>query len=401
LRLLVKPAAASDESALVADLRSALTRAADGFWSDECWVWRDRLDEPERKVYEKAWSSATKREARPGFELRELDRHLSKQTWYGAPLAPPWKLLPQTAPIISFFSFKGGVGRTTALAAFAIQMARANRSVCVIDLDLEAPGAGPLFATAGARSPYGLVDYLLERPLYEANSLSLEDYFYTCDDPAIIGDGAPITVVPAGNVDALYLEKLARLDYERLLAPDAAEAPPLASLLRQIKADRTPSYVLLDSRAGLHDIGGLALNGIAHLDVLFGLDSEQSWEGLGVVVDHLGRRRIERGREQQDCALVYAMAPPSTDQDRAKRHEEYIDRAHRLFEESFYDAGEDGRWPLPAIGDLAKPHHAFAIGFNGELQRARSLRDMAAPLMQGDYKGFSTWLLERLGRTDP
>jgi hypothetical protein len=399
LRILVKPAVGADASALEAELRAALQRAVEGFWGNECWVWHDQVDTAERLVYEKAWSHAHPIRT-SGVELRELDRHLSKETWFGAPLAPPWPLRPQMPPIISFFSFKGGVGRTTALASFAIQMARAGKSVCIIDLDLEAPGAGTLFTSSAAKSTYGLIDYLLERPLYEGRGLNLGDYFFTCDDPAIIGDGAPITVVPAGDVDALYLEKLARVDYERMLRPEAP-TPPLLDLIRQIRSERAPAYVLIDSRAGLHDIGGLALNGIAHLDVLFGFDSEQSWEGLGIVVDHLGRRRIETGKAQQDCALVYAMAPPSTDPERKNRVEQYIDRAHQLFTERFYDAEASGEWPVPAIEDTSQPHHCFAIGFGSELQRARALRDMVTPLLQGDYSAFATWLLERLGRTGP
>jgi CobQ/CobB/MinD/ParA family nucleotide binding protein len=399
LRLLVRPAPGVDAKALEANLRAALYRATEGFWGNECWIWRDSIDTAERLVYEKAWNqSIVVQGAR--VNLRELDRHLSKQTWFGAPLDPPWQLRPQMPPIISFFSFKGGVGRTTALTAFAIQMARAGKSVCVIDLDLEAPGAGSLFASSAVRPPYGLVDYLLERPLYEGQHLSPSDYFFICDDPDIIGEGAPITVVPAGNIDALYLEKLARLDYARMLRPDAP-TPPLLDLLRQLRSERSPAYVLIDSRAGLHDIGGLALNGIAHLDVLFGLDSQQSWDGLGIVIDHLGRRRIEQGRVQQDCALIYAMAPSVTDPTRKIRVEQYIDRSHQIFTERFYDASPNEEWPVPAIDDKSQPHHAFAIGFDSELQRARALKDMVTPLTQGDYKAFSNWLLERLGRTSP
>lgn len=399
LRLLVSPAAGVDASALETELRAAMARAAGGFWADECWLWQGSRDRAAQLVYERAWS-----QARPvpgtGIELRELDRHLSKQTWFGAPLDPPWPLGEQLPPVVSFFSFKGGVGRTTALASFAIQMARAGRSVCVIDLDLEAPGAGTLFASPGVSATYGLIDYLLERPLCTGRDLDLSDYFYICDDPAIIGDGAPITVVPAGHIDTLYLEKLARVDYERLLRSEAA-APPLLDLLRQLRGERSPAYVLIDSRAGLHDIGGLALNGMAHLDVLFGLDSEQSWEGLGLVVDHLGRRRIEQGRIQQDCALVYAMAAPVTDGGRKERVEQYVDRAYKLFSERFYDAPANGEWPVPPVTERSQPHHAFPIGFDSELQRARALKDMVVPLTQGDYKAFSTWLLELLGRTNP
>ena len=38
----------------------------------------------------------------------------------------------------------GGVGRSTALAAFAIQRARLGERVAVVDLDLDAPGIGAL-----------------------------------------------------------------------------------------------------------------------------------------------------------------------------------------------------------------------------------------------------------------
>ena len=46
---------------------------------------------------------------------------------------------------ISFYSYKGGVGRSLALAYTAKYLADRNMRVCVLDIDLEAPGIGIKF----------------------------------------------------------------------------------------------------------------------------------------------------------------------------------------------------------------------------------------------------------------
>src|SRR5271168_2494145 len=42
--------------------------------------------------------------------------------------------------IITFYSFKGGVGRTMALVNVAAELVRRGRKVLVVDFDLQAPG---------------------------------------------------------------------------------------------------------------------------------------------------------------------------------------------------------------------------------------------------------------------
>ncbi len=41
---------------------------------------------------------------------------------------------------ITFYSYKGGVGRTLAMANIALYLSRFGLDVCLIDFDLEAPG---------------------------------------------------------------------------------------------------------------------------------------------------------------------------------------------------------------------------------------------------------------------
>ncbi len=54
--------------------------------------------------------------------------------------------------VVTFYSYKGGVGRTMALANVAALLAQDGRRVLVVDFDLEAPGVpsyGPLAAARG------------------------------------------------------------------------------------------------------------------------------------------------------------------------------------------------------------------------------------------------------------
>jgi len=41
---------------------------------------------------------------------------------------------------VTFYSFKGGVGRTLALANIGLELARTGRRVLLVDFDLESPG---------------------------------------------------------------------------------------------------------------------------------------------------------------------------------------------------------------------------------------------------------------------
>jgi MinD-like ATPase involved in chromosome partitioning or flagellar assembly len=48
--------------------------------------------------------------------------------------------------IITFYSFKGGVGRSMALANVAVLLANWGYKVLAVDFDLEAPGSENFFA---------------------------------------------------------------------------------------------------------------------------------------------------------------------------------------------------------------------------------------------------------------
>ena len=93
----------------------------------------------------------------------KLERQFSKSSWRPGSIQPPWALDdPNTPAIVSFYSFKGGVGRTTAVAAIALLLAQAGKRTLVFDLDLEAPGVGNLLLENITPPEDGIVDYLVE-----------------------------------------------------------------------------------------------------------------------------------------------------------------------------------------------------------------------------------------------
>lgn len=86
---------------------------------------------------------------------------------------------PKRPLVVTFYSFKGGVGRSTALGLVAGILATRNRRVVMVDFDLEAPGISVLFRSDTEnfnREQYGVVDYLYQRYLNpEQNLPSIEN----------------------------------------------------------------------------------------------------------------------------------------------------------------------------------------------------------------------------------
>lgn len=404
LRFLFENKDNKDRNQITKEISNVLQSIAGPFWSGQLWVWSKDSSKAEKAVYDAVWKEAVVKNA-DAPQIKILDRYFSKTSWFSPQLSEPWELTKRATPILSFFSFKGGVGRTTALASLAVQLARSGKKVAVIDLDLEAPGVHSIFPTAPELTPpWGVVDYLLERPLLKQSEIDLTDYYYLAGDSRIVDEGPPITILPAGNLDDHYLDKLARIDHNALNRPKSRsdnEISPLSELLKQVRKQRDIDYFLLDSRAGLHDLGGLALSDISHLDVILGLDNRQSWQGMRVVVRFLGRNRIKRNQKQLDCAFVFALAPEPGEK-REDAFQDFLAKSYDLFSEDYYveeDANPDKFRLLPGKDDSAQPHYPVLIGFDPMVQRHQQIADIADRLCSGDYRKFADEILERTGRT--
>lgn len=382
---------------------SELTASSAPYWKGEILV-GDNDVAAERELASRAWNEAVPDERLPD-RLRTLERHRNRGWWFDERPEPVWPLEAgsrRVAPVVTFYSFKGGVGRTTALAAFAIQRARAGEEVVVIDADLDAPGVGGLFLEGpeGPMPRWGLADYLLEA---RHGDVDLMDYLHAVRSERIAGSGA-ISVMPVGAVEDAYLGKLARLDLEPRRG--TASRDPFEALLRQVRETREPDWILIDSRAGLADPAGALLGGFAHLAVLFGTSSEASWAGLKIVLGRLGRERLNRGFPQADCMLVHGMVT-SEASERARRA--FGERARDEFEDVYY-AEEPGdpeirREEIWYTGDAESsdaPHVPAALHYEHRLaffDRLESVADFLASSQ--DHRELAGRIAGRLGRSTP
>lgn len=338
LRVVVVPVTGAPATA-VADFQTELTKGLGAWFAPPVLSTVD--DDPVRRGIAKAlceqaetWSPKV---ALSGVALKKLERRLSKDAWTEAKGSPPWPLVKLkeklvTPPVIAFFSFKGGVGRTTALAGVAQLLAKENdtNKIALVDLDLEAPGLGPLFEVATKR---GVLDVLVDHAA--TDKIDIED----ASLPAF--GNSQLTVFPASaaGIDDDYLEKLGRLDFSRA-ASGEGDSPVHRALTAFLKTLKNAKYthILLDARAGLHDLGGLALQGLAHVDVLVARPSAQTWPGLRFAVKHL---RAVRGDAMQ-LVLAHAQAPldPSSPE-----HPDFANETAAIFQDEVYGdslPGNDG-----------------------------------------------------------
>jgi MinD-like ATPase involved in chromosome partitioning or flagellar assembly/Flp pilus assembly protein TadD len=235
--------------------------------------------------------------------------------------------------IFTFYSFKGGVGRSMALMNVAYTLAGRGRHVLVVDMDLEAPGLSGFLhrskelAGPEAAHPKDILTLLGEatRALRAGGAIEemvqrmppLADYIRAVAENKL--EALQPKLGKVGRLDVLgtdlereYLGRLAQLDLKDL------PQDQLIALSRLVhyyfKAQRFPhrplgvetfepplqtpyDYVLVDSRTGITEIGGLCVGPLAdRLVVITGLN-DQNVHGT---LDFLKEAGIQPGPRAKD-----------------------------------------------------------------------------------------------------
>lgn len=379
-------------------LNHLLIEAASPFWTQEIWL-AENVNPSDDLVYKHTWNEAHPVDIKTP-RLRVDERRRNRSAWFGGFDTPPWSVdSPDCGPpIITFYSFKGGVGRTTALAAFAIQRARAGERVAVVDLDLDAPGAGVLLASdeRGTTAPWGAIDYLLEESLLAPD---MRDYYHACRRESVTRKGE-IVVVPAGTLspNTGYLNKLARIDFEPTIEGQVKH--PIHRLVRQVRESLQPQWVLLDARAGLSEPAGLLLGGLAHLHVLFGTSSEQSWQGIRIILERMGASRVRENQHQLECLLVHAMVPEDI-QVGMQAKAAFAARAMEEFQHHYYvqdpeNPEEDDLWFMRDADNTDAPSVPVPISYQPKLAHYDCIDDVADTLADSpEYQAMTERITQR------
>jgi hypothetical protein len=204
---------------------------------------------------------------------------------------------------ITFYSYKGGTGRTLLLANLAKFLAAHNKRVAVLDLDLEAPGLNYKFGMNSAELKghltRGIADYILEfaqnRP-----PASIDSYCIPLTRNNRVSqfgaDDSRIYLFPAGRGPSPeYASTLAKLNWHSMVYTISLEdirsgtKVPVAfrlfdHLIEQIENEINPDFLLIDSRTGMTDVGSLALHRHSDAVVCLMLDNLENLEGTREVL---------------------------------------------------------------------------------------------------------------------
>lgn len=276
------------------------------------------------------------------------------------------------APRIVFFSIKGGVGRSTALAASAWSLAQAGKRVLVLDLDLESPGLSTALLPPDRQPTYGITDWLVE-DLVDNTSVVLESMVAMSP---LSYDGE-IHVVPAhGSDPGEYISKLGRVWMPKLNPDGSREnwSKRLQRLINDLEARVKPDVILIDSRAGIDEVAASCVTDLgANLVLLFALDGSQTWSGYRILFNHWLRMGVAEEIRKR-LQIVAAMLPEI---DRIEYLDSLRDASYDLFADALYDevpAGEllSSAWNFDAADDSA-PHAPWQVKWHRSFAALRSL----------------------------
>lgn len=334
-----------------------------------------------------------------------VDRLATEGDW--AQIAPE----TQGPPRIVFFSIKGGVGRSTALAATAWWLAQAGRRVLVLDLDLESPGLSSSLLPAERQPMYGITDWLVE-DLVDNADVVLENLIATSD----LSHDGEIYVVPAHGADpGEYVAKLGRVWMPKI-QPDGAREPWSSRLLRLLQALEKrihPNLVLIDSRAGIDEVASACVTDLgANLVLLFALEGSQTWSGYRILFEHWRRAGVaERIRER--LKSVAALVP---EVDRIDYLEGLRECAYQVFVEALYDeiappppdaieremVGDREMWRVRQFvegwnfdeADEGAPHYPWVVHWHRSFAGLRSLQGRLAVIDAQEVKSIFGPLIE-------
>jgi len=265
---------------------------------------------------------------------------------------PALAFMDRPCPFITFYSFKGGVGRSMAVINVAGILAARGFRVLVIDMDLEAPGISYLAneaTQANDRAQPGFVDFLLdaverdaEADLFQLPSDQALDRYsavYELPDAFLKAPGGSLRIMPAGRLDAEYPARLDRLDLPSLYREGSGLA--LINVFKDVvQQSRRFDYVFIDSRTGFSDESGICTRDLAdYLMVVSGLN-KQNVEGTTQFLAALAAATPER----KPLAVILSPVPNGEDA--------LVDAREQIAQRAFRVA-----WGSDVRTDLHIPYH--------------------------------------------
>ena len=196
--------------------------------------------------------------------------------------------------VVTFYSYKGGVGRSFALANMAVLLGRWGFRVLCIDWDLEAPGLAHFFGSAKqseALEPIwsnqvpGLVELLTDFEVKKQLALQWRDYVI----PLPSKHTPRVSLLKAGRMDPTYTTRLHKLNWAELYTSGLGDS--LENMFKELRQEY--DYVLIDARTGVTDFSGIITAQLPDILAFLFTSNEQSFKGA----TDIARRAVEARNE--------------------------------------------------------------------------------------------------------
>src|SRR5215468_2999262 len=222
--------------------------------------------------------------------------------------------MDSTAPeplgnIITFYSYKGGTGRSMAVANVAWILASSGKRVLTVDWDLEAPGLHryytPFLSDKDLTGSEGLIDLLIE--FRDATAVGHagagEDNWheaYADISPYVVSldwdfpRGGTLDLLPSGRQGASYSARINSFDWEEFYERRGGGVF-LEAVKVKMRADY--DYVLIDSRTGVSDTSGICTVQMPDAVVVCFTLNNQGVKGGAAVAHSIYEQRLRKGRE--------------------------------------------------------------------------------------------------------
>ncbi len=194
--------------------------------------------------------------------------------------------------IITFYSYRGGVGRTMALANVAVILAQWRYKVLMIDWHLEAPGLEFYFKDfirpeETGQQP-GIIELLYDSPDEASKgkpSVKWQDFVVEISLP---NNAASLHFLTPGKIDNDYFNKVSLLNLDSFYSERNGGV-----LIEYIRNEwkQTYDFILIDSQTGITDIGGICTVQLPDILALFFTATDQALQGAVKVAKNANLNR--------------------------------------------------------------------------------------------------------------
>jgi len=226
---------------------------------------------------------------------------------------------------LTFYSYKGGVGRTLAVANAALYLSRFKKNVLAVDFDLEAPGLHYKLTRQADGQPQaprpakGIVDYISE---FMRTGMPPEDLSsYVVEVQESSDDHGRIHMMGAGAVPTReYWESLAQISWHELFY--SARAPGVGLFLElksNLEETFSPDFMLIDARTGVTEIGGVATTILPDKLVCLMLANSENLEGAREILRSVWTSPRLGGQAPITILPVLTRIPASVDADTERK----------------------------------------------------------------------------------